>query len=355
MPKINVFPIEQPGGIFYYGKMKSKELIGNLKILRRSEKKDGIQRDLLNPRIKDISDYLARPDSILPTPIVISIENASLTELCDGFYLLDIPDEEQWGEIIDGQHRYEGLRSSPEFFDQEIPICIFVNLLIEDKATIFGTINSNQVKVPKSYIYDLFDYTDQNTPTKFCHEICKVLNNDIEEDGEYQSGPLYRRIKMLGRKLNESEVLTQAAFVDAIITLISNNEKMDDNNARKGINLEDQPDIPLRRFYINENYVVFAKILRNYLSALREISEDKWVGFVLKSIGMKVFIRLLSDIAMDGIKHGTLNRKFFHERLYSIRNIILECSTDSGTNKSAENFWYQKLNAGLRAANTTSS
>lgn len=258
----SVFIIDQPGGTFYYSKVKASELKGSLYIRHRSIDPDGIQRDLAVKRIREISNYLNMADAILPTPIVISVPSAEINETATGLTMtVQIPQSGQWGEIIDGQHRYEGLNVATNFNDFDVPICIFVDLGIEDKAEVFSTINSTQVRVPKSYIYDLFDYTDANIPAKFCHDLCKTLNYD-------ESGPLYKKIKMLGRKINSTEVLSQAAVVDAFIPLITKNEKYDERMARAKEPLVNDNSLALRELYIQRDVVVFAKIATNFLRAL---------------------------------------------------------------------------------------
>lgn len=348
MLDINVFPIEQPGGTFYYCKFKAQELLGNLSVVRRSTHADGVQRDLTGRRTREISDYLSTADAVLPTPLVVSIESAELRVDDQGRHFMQIPTREgiPWGEIIDGQHRYEGLKAAGPFHPYEIPVCIFVNLMIEDKATVFGTINSNQVKVPKSYIYDLFDYTDKNTPTKFGHDVCKTLNYD-------QDGPLSRRIKMLGRKLNDTEVLSQGALVDAIVPLISKNEKQDDRTARDNLPIQPDSNLPLRQLYIEGNTVVFSKIIRNYLEALKEISKENWEKYVLRSVGIKVFMQILGHIAKQGLEEGDLSRGYFYSRLLPIQTEVQACSTTDGTNKRAEDATVERLTKALTDAGTT--
>lgn len=348
MVQLIVFSLEQPGGIFYYSKVKTTDLVNGLEIRRRSKRGDGVQRDLDLKRIRDISDYLSTADAILPTPLVISVETAELATDTNGTQTLHIESNANghWGEIIDGQHRYEGLLTTNSFNAYEIPVCIFVDLAIEDKATVFATINSTQVKVPKSYIYDLFDYTDANVPAKFCHDVCKTLNYDPD-------GPLTRRVKMLGRKLDDSEVLSQGALVDAMIPLITTTVKQDDKDARAGVPLRIDPLPPLRPLYVEASTVVFAKVVRNFLEALRVVSGDNWERYALRSIGIKVFMRLLGHLAKEGMRHGNLSREYFFGQLSKIQPEVHACTTTEGTNKKAEEETVSRLIAALAA--TTSS
>jgi DGQHR domain-containing protein len=341
--EVNVFPVEQPGGTFYYAKFKAVELVDRLSIRRRSSHADGIQRDLASKRIREISDYLLMADAILPTPLVVCVESAELYMDQHGHHIMQIPTQAglAWGEIIDGQHRYEGLQKARSFDDYEIPVCIFVDLRIEDKAAVFSTINSTQVKVPKSYIYDLFDYTDANTPAKFGHDVCKTLNYD-------ERGPLSRRIKMLGRKLNDTEVLSQGALVDAIIPLISDNESRDDRRARDSVALLADEKLPLRDIYLQGNTVVFSKIVTNYLRAVRAIADENWEKYILRSVGIKVFMRILGYLSEQGIRDGDLSEEFFLRQLSPIQSEVLLCSTTIGTNKRAEDETVDKLKSALK-------
>ena len=266
---------------------------------------------------------------MIPTPIVISVTASQIKNTNNTLKIS--PNESGFlGEVIDGQHRYEGLLKNIEFHEYEVPICVFVDLSTEDKASIFSTINSTQVKVPKSYIYDLFDYTEENTPIKFSHEICKTLNYETH-------GPLHRRIKMLGKKLNDDELLSQAAFIDAFLPLISKNIKEDTSRVKNKEPLQAHPELPFRFMYLENNVTIFAKVISNYLGALRKISGDNWENYVLRSIGIKVFARLLIRIAPVGFQNNNLATDFFAAMLFPIEKEIKECSTSSGSNKGTEN------------------
>ncbi|HID9776544.1 TPA: DGQHR domain-containing protein [Pseudomonas aeruginosa] len=330
--------IEQPGGTFYYTKVKAYEIIEKLDIKNRIKHEDGVQRELNKKRTSEIAEYLSLADAVLPTPIVIS--SKSVIAKNGSELLLALDEDGNYGEIIDGQHRYEGLRKSNDFLNFDVPLCIFVELSTEDKASIFSTINSTQVKVPKSYIYDLFGYSEDNTPIKFAHNVCKTLNYE-------EKGPLFRHIKMLGKKLHDEEVLSQAAFVDAIIPAFSKDIKKDTNALRQKKQLDPDPTLPLRTLYIENNILIFSKLLSNYMRALQSVSEETWKGYILKSIGIKVFSRLFSVICPYALKKGNAKVEYFSFVLSHIKQQINECSTENGTNKRAEEITFEKLRAAL--------
>ncbi|EPB6481577.1 MULTISPECIES: DGQHR domain-containing protein [Pseudomonas] len=330
--------IEQPGGTFYYTKVKAIKIIDKLDIKNRIEYEDGVQRDLNKKRTSEIAEYLSLADAVLPTPIVISSKNVTTRNGSE--LILTLDESGNYGEIIDGQHRYEGLRKSSDFFNFDVPLCIFIELSTEDKASIFSTINSTQVKVPKSYIYDLFGYSEDNTPIKFAHNVCKTLNYE-------EKGPLFRHIKMLGKKLHDAEVLSQAAFVDAIIPAFSKDIKKDTYALRQNKQLDPDPSLPLRTLYIENNILIFSKLLSNYMRALQSVSGETWKGYILKSIGIKVFSRLFSEICPYALKKGNAKTEYFAFVLSHIKQQINECSTEHGTNKSAEESTFEKLRTAL--------
>ena len=94
------------------------------------------------------------------------------------------------------------------------------DLTEEEKAYIFSTINSNQAKVDKSLIYDLFELSTERSPLKTCHYIARIMNS--KEDS-----PFYQRLKMLGKKENELSTLSQGTFVKGLVDLISKQPQKD--------------------------------------------------------------------------------------------------------------------------------
>ena len=138
-------------------------------------------------------------------------------------------------------------------------------------------------------------------------------------------------------------MLSQGALVDAIIPLISRNEELDDRSARDGIPLLPDPTLPLRRIYIDDGRIPFSKVLRNYLISLKDIAGVNWEAFVLRSLGIRVFMRVLGHFAKIGLEKNDLTSNFFAIQLNLIRAEILECSTGGGTNKRTENEIFGRL------------
>ena len=219
---IMLMEINQPIGSFYIGKINSADLIKISKVIPRKNN-IGTQRELQEMRVKEIAKYCDDPDATFPTPIVLSIRSEDVESIKEtsisGVYELNYYDNAKIAEILDGQHRVEGIKAANGFIT-EMMVAIMFDLTEEEKAYVFSTINSNQKKVDKSLIYDLFDVSEERSPYKTCHEIARIMNSS-------EDSPFYNRLKMLGKKNGEMEFLSQGTFVTYMLRLITNTPQED--------------------------------------------------------------------------------------------------------------------------------
>ena len=279
---INCLEITQPIGTFYIGAMNAEDLMGiSYADVRRISERDvekylGIERPLSPKRVKELKSYVRTIDATFPTGVILAIssEHASYDPETG---IMEIDDDEKVAKIIDGQHRIAGL----EGFDEEtfqINVVIFIDMEIEDQAMVFATINLAQTKVSKSLVYDLYECTKARSPTKTCHNIARLLNSR-------QGSPFYDRIKILGRATRPYQPLTQAAFVEALLRLISGDLQralLDRDQIKRGIKLERAPDteteLVLRNMFIDKMDAEIAKVIWNYFSAVKERWPVAWEG-----------------------------------------------------------------------------
>ena len=111
--------------------------------------------------------------------------------------------EERCVNILDGQHRLEGLKLAHDsgLIDKsyifDVPVSIYIDLDMDDQAQIFSTINKTHRKVNKSLVYDLYEYANSDSPQKTVHDIVRILNRREES-------PLYRKVKLLGKAYDKS-------------------------------------------------------------------------------------------------------------------------------------------------------
>ena len=308
MISIKLLEIEQPIGTFYFGKIKMSQL-KLIAFTRKRKNNIGIQRQIKDKKVSDISYYCKDPDAIFPTPIILNINTKKeIKKLDEGLYsiTLDENNEEDKAEIIDGQHRFDGINDS-ELDDIVLPIVVMFNLNESEKAYIFSTINNNQTKVDKSLIYDLFGLAENRSPYKTCHEIARMLNTMPES-------PFCGKIKMLEKRQSKEESLSQGTFVSQLLKLISQNANNDTVDSKNNIEIKDNTNLVLRKYYKNNQDPVIAKILLNYFSAAKEVFIKEWSddNYILtKTTGYSGMIKALKILIPKGENEGDLSKQYF--------------------------------------------
>jgi DGQHR domain-containing protein len=328
--QISVFRILQKRSEFYLAVMPARQLIDiSYADVRRlaDEQRDverylGIQRPVNPTRIKQIKKYLEAPDARFPTGIIVAVDEKCASLSDDGRTLTLSPYEPEDGsgespipvdriaKVLDGQHRLAGFLSEQDkwqfdFSDEdpfELSVVIFVGADLATQAEIFATVNLAQTKVNKSLVYDLQDLAKARSPFKTCHDVAVALD-DIE------SSPFFQRIKRLGVRTEgrDQETITQAAFVESLVDLISSDPVRDRNNLLDEQSLgrptaEELRKRPFRRLFVDGLDLDIVEIVNNYFSAVREKWPEQWNNpnrqgnIVAKSNAFKAFMRYLRDI-----------------------------------------------------------
>jgi DGQHR domain-containing protein len=119
----------------------------------------GFQRPQVAAHIREIQDYLAKPNSVLPNPIVVAFtDSVTVDDLGDGSARLSIDiSNGAPGLVVDGQQRLSALSTLERDFQ------VFVSVLIcrdeEELRRQFVLIN-NTKPLPKSLIYELLPTVD---------------------------------------------------------------------------------------------------------------------------------------------------------------------------------------------------
>ena len=306
---VPVLEVKQPIGNFYLGVIEARDLVAiSFSDVRRQDGRDleryiGIQRDLSEGRVGEIKNYVKNVDACFPTGIILSISNDHIepSQTAEGFPALAINRDSEIAKIIDGQHRiagFEGFEGEPFYLN----VTIFVDMVLEDQAMVFATINLKQTKVTKSLASDLYEFAEARSPQKTCHNIAKLMNFK-------EGSPLKNFIKILGKSTGqELESITQSTFVDRLMKLITR-EAMQDKDlikrkrtpapAIKG----DLRKLLFRNLFIDENDAQITMVLWEYFSAIKERWPTAWVdrskGAILgRSTGFAALLRLLPEIVV---------------------------------------------------------
>jgi DGQHR domain-containing protein len=328
---IKALKVSQPIGEFYFGKIKAKDLVNitysDVRRMADSESRQlddyiGIQRPLIESRVKQINNYISGVDSSFPNSIIIAMnsDNVSWNESNGDFIISPNGDDDlsKLAKILDGQHRIAGFDDSNTIFindigdvsDFELLITIFVDADISTQANVFSTVNLAQTKVNKSLVYDLESLAYSRSPEKTCHDIAVLLNKE-------KDGPFEKRIKRLGVATPNvsNETLTQAAFVENLMKLITFDAKSDRNyflakqkggKIAKEYRLEKTDDnslikYPLRQSFLSDKDFIIATNVSNFFNSVRSLWPNAWdksnkQSSLNKTIGLIALFRVLRDI-----------------------------------------------------------
>lgn len=316
---INLLKVNQPIGTFYLGVLPART-VSRIAEVRHKKDKEGIQRDESKARIAKIKSYCSDPDATFPTPIIIALDDSKNYQLVGNE--LKFNEGEIIGEILDGQHRINGIKEAENIDDFDLPVVFMYELTQEEKAYVFSIINSTQTKVPNSLIYDLFDVFESSSPQKTCHEIARSLNSD-------EQSPFYKRLKMLGKRESELESLSQGTFVNYLLSLISNNPHKDAIDIKKtayiklGKKVEDRSVLkddkkyPLRNYFIADNDKTIYKIIKNMFTAVSNVFPNEWYNpdkYILsKTTGYGAIIKASEYMFELGKQEKDLTVSFFED------------------------------------------
>jgi len=137
---------------------------------KEEDKDEGYQRVLSPARAKKIAQFIDN-DNILPNSILVSFDNATLSN--DG-RTFSVPNDPNAGWVIDGQHRLAGAHRANKSI--KVPVVSFMKLDIGEQIKCFVTINREQKGVPTSLYLDLI----RNIPgNKSESELIKARATDI--------------------------------------------------------------------------------------------------------------------------------------------------------------------------------
>jgi DNA sulfur modification protein DndB len=174
--------LNQPAWLFL---LNFKYAVKMSYVARRGvDQEEGAVQRLLNPkRINDIKSFVLG-GNVFPNTVIFNWTVEQTFDFADK--VLNLPLIEQAAQILDGQHRIEGikaaLKENPSLGEIEIPVLLFKKLSTEQCADIFLSINTKQQPVPKSLIYDLYSVTFKNSDFALqrSSDLARELNNDSD-------------------------------------------------------------------------------------------------------------------------------------------------------------------------------
>jgi len=317
--------VRQPLGEFFVASIDSRTLrqitYSDVRRLTGEREVDtylGIQREVDPKRVKELEKYVNTVDACFPTSVILAVpeECAEFDPTRNILKLSSVHDADgnpiisrvAIAKVLDGQHRIEGLRALLEG-KFEVNVSIFVDMDIANQAYLFSTVNLAQTKVKKSLVYDLFEYSRSRSPQKSAHNIAVALDRA-------STSPLHGRIKRLGSATpgRSGETLTQATFVESLMSLISKDAVVDRDLYKRGktpprASPAEADHLVFRNLFLDEEDDLIADILMAYFDAVSAKWHTAWsntsAGYMLgKTNGFKSLMRLLRPAYVYARKSG---------------------------------------------------
>lgn len=329
--KLEILNVTQSIGCFYVAIINPNDLL-NMSYVdrRRIENEDsylGIQREIKIAKVNQIKNYLRSVDATFPNTIILNTESQYIIN--EEHDILELKMDPNTFTIIDGQHRLEGFRdSNKKGFD--LIITIFKDLALEQQASIFSTINSQQTKVDPSLNLNLELNSSVFTPKKMMIEIAQSFNYDKES-------PWYKNIKLLGS--GTEGIISLSAFVNPLLeyTYPESEYYQIRNSLFAEQNLVNLPDYDHRKYFFwgfykkREPHIIY-KILLNYFNAIKNLLSNDWLNsssLLTKTTGYNAIIKLLKEYVLLGIDKEDLSYEFFYENLKPIHVLNGEITSDN--------------------------
>jgi DNA sulfur modification protein DndB len=208
--------VTQNNRTFWLTKLAARDLVNiSYASVRNRDQEEGAVQRLLNPRrIDSLKDFTIRGGDY-PNCIILNwVDTTRLLSFKKG--VIGVPIISRVAQIIDGQHRVEGIRAAikakPDLGKLEIPVAFYQHLSTQECADIFLSINTEQKPVARSLVFDLYDVASDHvvdTAAVRARDIAARLN---ESDGSPFNGLI--RLPNIDAKQSGGGGKTKSAGVD---------------------------------------------------------------------------------------------------------------------------------------------
>lgn len=313
--------INQPIGTMYLVKLPASKVadISTTEIRKVYNSNDipeysGIQRKLEKSRVDSIAAYCESKEAMFPTPIILSAPSDKF-KINEKNKTIEIPSEEVYCSIIDGQHRIEGLKKSGLIDNFELFVEFVFDTDPSRDAYLFSIINGNQKPVSKSLIYDLYGVSKARTVEKMCNKVMRELNTN-------KNSEMFGKIKMLGYKDEFSckGIVSQARLIDELIKYITDNPKKDNYDIEVGNYLRTLDNKYIfREFFIKNDVTSLININLNFFNAwISQVKKAAGNDSILeKSIGLSAAYRLLLLLYKPNEDYNSISSESKLEKIIS--------------------------------------
>lgn len=185
--------------------------------VRNRDDEEGAVQRLLNPRrIDSIKDFTLKGGDY-PNCIILNwVDHEQPLRLKSG--KLNIPIKDRVAQIIDGQHRVEGIRAAikakPSIGNLEVPVAFYEHLTTKECADIFLSINTEQKPVQRSLVFDLYDVASAHLV-----DPAAVRARDIATRlNDQESSPFKGLIRLPNTEVPRGTKTTKGVDLSSVIT-----------------------------------------------------------------------------------------------------------------------------------------
>jgi DGQHR domain-containing protein len=182
--------------------------------VRNRDKEEGAVQRILNPRrIDSIKDFTLKGGDY-PNCIILNwVDTEAKLRILGN--KITVPLKDRAAQIIDGQHRVEGMRAAikarQSIGSLEIPVAFYQNLSTQECADIFLSINTEQKPVARSLVFDLYDVASDHVVDPAAvraRDIAELLNDQ-------QGSPYNTLIRLPNTEIKKGRALgAQSTGVD---------------------------------------------------------------------------------------------------------------------------------------------
>ena len=204
--------------------------------VRGRDKEEGaVQRVLNKKRISSIKQYVLDGNMFVNSFVINWNDENYVPEIIDDQIIIPLVDSV--AQLIDGQHRLEGLKEAVKVDEsinnKTLLVSMVIGLKTKEAAKIFININSEQKPVPKSLIFDLYGVAedDKNFAITRSGDIAKELNENVDS-------PFYNLIKYPGNPRGKGKI-DLSTVVSVLKKYVDVDGKFVENNIRD-LNLQSQ-------------------------------------------------------------------------------------------------------------------
>ncbi len=315
--------------------MKVKDLvkISYVAVRGRDEEEGAVQRVLNRKRIASIKQYVLDGNMFVNTFVINWNDKNYIPQINSD--KIEIPLVDSVAQLLDGQHRLEGLKeaikSETSVSEKQVLVSMVIGLGTKDAAKIFININSEQKPVPKSLIFDLYGVTDddKNFAITRSDDIAKLLNENIDS-------PYYNLIKYPGSPRGKGKI-DLSTVVSTLKKHVDIGGKFVDNNI-KDLNFQSQ-------------------IIINYFSVLKyywdedELWENQSQNVFLKAAGFVAALEFFFEYVFPKCVENKSFKKEYITSLFDFSEVTLITNKEikGSDGKSARKMIVDNLKEGLRS------